>query len=101
MLSSELNYNSSDFVTALNAYYANEEETEEDCLNTYRENVRQADEDLVSGFLASTVFLFFGVNSYTVTLAYNLAIYAQKRLEYWREYMDCLESIQKVIFIQP
>ncbi len=94
--------NSSDFVTALNAYYANEEEeTEDDCLHTYRENVMQADEDLISGFLASTVFLLFGVNSYTVTLAYNLVIYAQKRLEYWREYMDCLESIQKVIFIQP
>ena len=24
-----------------------------------------------------------------------------KRMIYWGEYMDCLESIQKVIFIQP
>ncbi len=94
--------NPANFVTTLDTYYANEEEgTEDDCLDTYRENVEQADEDLISSFLASTVYLFAGPEAYALALAYNLVVYAEKRSEYWREYMDCLESIQKVIFIQP
>ncbi|MBR5823323.1 MAG: hypothetical protein IKY67_04200 [Paludibacteraceae bacterium] len=94
--------NSSDFVTALDAYYANEEEeTEEDCLNTYREKVEQAEMDWATRSLSATVCLLAGPQVYGTTLATCLIEYGIRRMIYWGEYMDCLESIQKVIFIQP
>lgn len=93
--------NSSDFVTALNAYYANEEEeTEEDCLNTYRENIEQAEIEWAISSLSASVALLAGPYVYGTTLATCLIEYGIRRMIYWREYVDCLESIQKVIFIQ-
>lgn len=83
-----------------NNYYANEE-TEDDCLNTYKENIEQAEMDWAINSLSATVFLVGGPKTYGCALLVCLVEYQVKKMIYWREYIDCLESVQKVIFVQP
>ena len=93
--------NFSDLDAYVNRNYSANEDTEDDCLRTYKERVEQANEDLIEGFLGATVYLIEGPEAYALALACHLVVYAERRMEYWRDYTDCLESIQKVVFIHP
>ena len=96
-------HNDADFFTHMenNNYYANEE-TEIDCLHTYKENVERVERNLKTSIIASTPFLFIGgPKSYAAALLCCLIEYKLNKDRCWDEFVDCLESVQEVIFIQP
>lgn len=90
-----------EFFEYLGNNYYTKEETEDDCLHTYRENVEQAEMDWATNSLASTVFLIGGPKAYGCALLFCLVEFQIQKKIYWREYIDCLESVQKVIFVEP
>ncbi len=81
-------------------YYANEE-TEDDCLKTYRENIEQAEMDWAIHSLSATIYLVGGPKVYGCALFVCFVEYQIQKRRCWREYVDCLESLQKVVFVKP
>ncbi len=93
--------NDSTFWTyAENNYYANEE-TEDDCFETYKDNIEQATNNLQRNIAISVLLNINNPSRLATELAVFLIIYEVEKYTYREELEDCLTSIEKVIFFKP
>ena len=88
-----------DFMDALDGYYANEE-TEDDCLKTYQEEMEKAENRYLRNIYISFPIAACGLPAYAVAVLTCMVEFKVAKERCWREYVDCVKSVDKIIFIE-
>ena len=91
--------NPHDLLITLDRYYA-DEETEDDCLKTYQEEMQKAENRYIRNIYISFPIAACGLPAYAVAVLACMVEFKLAKEECWKAYVDCVKSVDKIIFIE-
>ena len=87
-----------DFMATLDKYYA-DEETEDDCLKTYKKDMEKSENRYLRNIYLTFPVALGGLHVYSVAVLACMVEFKVAKERCWKEYVDCVKSVDKIIFL--